>query len=425
MRWLYELIQHLLLLPLLAKLLYERIFHGKYRSSLKGLFGRGVAGVEKGGRPLIWIHAVSLGETKVAGALIRELKAHPSSPLILLTSHTETGFQEGERVKGVDYHHYLPFDFSYFIRPFVRKHRPDLLILIEADFWFNMLDEVKGLGGRIALVNGKLSEKSFKRFKMISPFSKRLFGLIDLFALQTEGYRDRFIELGVDPKKIVVTGNLKLDGMREMKSRQELRDLYGFSVSDLILTLGSTHDPEEDLFLDRLEELWPLFPGLHLILAPRHPERFETILRKVQERGLSYRRLSEGPPFTDSKILLVDAMGQLLTFYALSDLAFVGGSFTPKVGGHNIIEPSFFGLPVLFGPHMHSQPGFSKLVLEAGAGLEITEEEIIPALKALLSDKQKRAEMGARGLKMVKEASGALRRTEGLLNPLVGKGPLA
>lgn len=401
---LYDLILFLVALLSFPAFLYNWVFHKKYRNSLTMRLGFGLPKIDKGTRSLIWIHAVSMGETKAVAKLAKRLKARGDNPVLVISTVTETGFAEAKRaISEADYHLFLPFDFNGMIQPLVKMARPDLVILCETDFWYHFLKCSKAMGAKIVLVNGKLSEKSLKRFKMIPWFSQKLFSLIDLFCLQSEHYRARFEHLGISAEKMVVTGNLKLDSDVPRMDSQALahwKITLGINPHDKILVVGSSHDPEEKLILDVIKKVWEKVPQLTVLFVPRHPERFREVAELIQKETSHKKRL-----------ILIDQMGQLMKCYQLADLAIVCGSFTSRVGGHNIIEPSWYGVPVLFGPFLHSQPELLELSLRYGAGFQVLEEQLEDKIVQILQDNEMRSVMGEAGLRLVSDLAGTTERT--------------
>lgn len=403
-RILYDLALHGYALTSLPKIAFNP---SKYRSSFVQKLGRNFPKIEKGAHPLIWIHAVSVGEVKAVAPLIERIKKKSQSQIILSTT-TQAGHQAAlKNVPMVDHHVYLPFDFSYIIRPLVKKIAPDLVIITETDFWYHFQDAAKKSGAKLILVNGKLSERSFKRYRQLSFVKKRILNPIDHFYVQGEVYKRRFQELDIDFSKITVTGNLKLDAP-SIEQRLD-RDQLGYSKNDMILCLGSTHDPEEKIWIKALKRLWKKLPNLKVILAPRHLERIKTIAELLKYESVSFSFWSQ--PKKKCQILLVDIMGVLGQCYQLSDLTFVGGSLTPKVGGHNILEPSFYGKGVLFGPYMESQPDFLELVLKYRAGIQVSESTLDATVERLLKEDSERQELGENGLKLIRFSRGALDKT--------------
>lgn len=411
----YDVALVLLALASLPKLLYELIFKRKYRGSLIKRFGGSFPLIKKGKRRLIWVHAVSLGETKAVAALVKKLKNAADHPLVVFSTVTETGYVEACRSIQADYHVYLPFDFSWIIQPIIRRTAPDLVVLCESDFWYNFLKASKNNGAKVVLVNGKVSTRSMERFKKFRFFSDKLFALIDLFLVQSRTYAARFEEIGVPHEKIVVTGNMKFDGDYAKLPPQQLeawRKELGIDPGNPVLVIGSTHHPEEQLFLDALAQVWKVHPELKVLFVPRHPERFSDVAAIFQKADIDFRRLSEkGKTNHSCPVILIDAMGLLRKCYQLADVAIVAGSYTAKVGGHNILEPSWYGVPTLFGPYMHSQPDLLDLVHEYGAGVQVPIEELPQVLIGLLNDPEKGKSIGSAGLRLAGDVHGATAKT--------------
>ena len=414
----YDVLLFLISLFALPKLLYQMAFHKKYRNSMKQRLGIGFPEIKKGDKKLIWVHAVSMGETKAIATLAKELKKQSDNIILLFSTVTETGMAEGRKsIPEADHHVFLPFDFNWIINPIIKRVRPDKLILCETDFWFNFLRSSKNSGAHVSVVNGKISESSMLRFLRFPVFSKRLFPLVDCFCVQSKHYRDRFQKLGIPKEKITVTGNIKFDSDFPKLSDKELdtwKSKLGIRPGDHVLVAGSTHDPEEKMILDSCTEVWKTDPRLKVLIVPRHPERFDEVAQLLKKRGIEYSRYSLESNH-ETPVVLVDAMGVLRQCYQLSTLAIVAGSFTPKVGGHNILEPCWYGVPVLFGPHLHSQPELLDLVNEYGAGIQVEPNKLSEAIKELLLDPDKRKALGASGARLVNDLKGATQKTLNVL----------
>lgn len=412
----YEILLYVLALFAFPKMVYERIFKDKYQQSFCERFGADFPPINKGDRPLVWIHAVSMGETKAVSALAKQIKKEYNNPIIVVSSVTETGHAEAKRcMTFADYHVYLPFDFKWIISPIVERTRPNLVIICETDFWFNFMKSSKDVGAKIALVNGKLSERSMNRYLIWPSFCKKLFGMIDTFCVQNKLYAERFEKLGISEEKIVVTGNLKFDEDYPKLGSQELakwKEQLGIAATDKVIVVGSTHDPEELLILETMKKVWEKVPNVKVLIVPRHPERFSQVADLITSYHIPYVRYSHLPnKIGNEKIILMDTMGLLKKCYQLADIAIVAGSYTTKVGGHNIIEPCWFGVPVIFGPHMHTQTELVSLVMEYHAGLQVPETELVDTLVTYLQDAEKRLELGHCGEKLVSEMRGATDKT--------------
>lgn len=399
-------------------MLYQCLWQGKYRRSFLSRLGFSFSKIPHS-KKLIWIHAPSLGETKAVASLVKLIQDKAREYTILVTSTTETGHEEAKKsIPFADYHLYLPFDFSWMIRPIVKRLRPALVILCESDFWYNFLNECKKRGAYIALVNGKLSERSLNRHLKIPFISKHLFSKIDLFCLQSLRYGDRFQKLGVPVDKIHITGNIKLDAPSSTLTQDKLEQWkrHFHLNNQFSIVVGSSHAGEEILFLESLKPLWEQNPSLKLFLVPRHPERFSevsSLLRKKQVKFVSYSNLQHCTG--EEQVILVDAVGILKQCYQIGDLAVVGGSFIDDVGGHNIIEPCYFGKPVIYGPHMFSQPDLVEAMKEFRAGIQVNLPEITSVLLALMQSKEERDRIGESGKKLINAMRGASERTFSIL----------
>jgi len=415
MRLLYKIATYLIVLGSLCK--------KRSRHHFRQRLGKDLPDIDKKGRRLIWIHAVSFGETKAIVPLVRKLKAQKEAPLILFSSGTATAYAEAKRIMPeCDVHLPMPFDISWVIRPFVKRVRPDLVVIVETDLWWHFQSAAKKVGSSIVVVNGKLSERSFMRYERLPKLASLMFSSIDLFCVQGKLYAERLVQLNLPKEKIVVTGNIKLDGLAEEGISQEWREKLGVNEGDLVFTCGSTHDPEEKILLDALKKVWERFPRLKVLLVPRHPERFDEVAALLEKEKISFGRWSERASLRDKRVLLIDAMGQLRKCYQVSTVTFVGGSLTDKVGGHNILEPAYAGVPVLYGPYMYSQPNLLDLMRSYEAGIEVSQENLVFYLEELLENPSKRQEMGKRGLRLVEESKGS---TEATYKALAAFFPLA
>lgn len=408
----------------LPKLVYDLIVHKKYRKSLLARLGYGWPDFKKGNQPVIWMHAVSLGETKAMVSLARLLKQKYPNTILVISSITETGHAEAEKcIPFADYHLYLPFDLNFLTSRIVKRFSPDLVLLCESDFWYNFLHKAKIQGAKIGLINGKISERSAGLFAKFSFFSKRLFSLFDIFCLQNTLYRDRFLKIGIPEEKTVVTGNLKLDDEYPQLSAAEVvewKEKLGITQNQLVLTIGATHHPEEQLLLEMMKEVWKKHPAVKVLLVPRHPERYpevRSLLNKERLLWIGFTDISRSNG--KEQVILIDAMGMIRMCYQLSDFSIVCGSYTSRVGGHNILESCWYGKPVLFGPHMHTQLEFVQFVKQYHAGLQAGIEELPGILERWITDETERKAIGENGLRMKSALKGSTSRTLIALAPLL------
>jgi len=405
---------------------YSFFVHKKYRESLLPRMGIGGPPFPTSSHPSIWIHAVSVGETKAVVSIARELKHRfPEYPLII-SSVTETGHAEAKRsLPFADAHVYLPLDFRWRVRRVLKQASPKLVLLCESDFWFNFLYHAKKEGATLALVNGKLSPHSMRRFSRIPFFSKPLFGFLDVLCVQNTLYQTRFEKAGASSGKICVTGNLKLDEDYPRLSSEEAlhwRQKFGIQPDDLLLTIGSTHAPEEQLFLPILRKLWKSTPKLRVILVPRRPELFKEVGALLEREHIRWLNFTDINRKTGKEqVILMDAMGLLRMCYQLSDFALVGGSFTDRVGGHNILEPCWYAKPVLFGPHMQTQPELVELMTQYGAGLQVNLEELPKVLQRWIDNRAEAEAIGTKGLQLVTDLKGSTQRTLQALEPFLSQ----
>lgn len=364
-------------------------------------------------REVIWIHAVSVGEVKAVQSLFCKLRRHKPHAFFLITTTTATGQEEAKRsLEGADFFTYLPLDFSWIARRWARLFRPSLFLLVETDFWPHLLSSLKREGTKIALVNGKLSATSARRLAYFPSFSRKLFSHFDLLCVQSEEHRLRFLPFLSNPASLFITGNLKED-----MPPQKVSPL---SLPAPCITLSSTHFPEEEWLLDALQHIDAI-----LFLAPRHPERFEEVAKMLKKKQISFVRWSQLSQTKrgEERIVLVDAMGQLPTCYTSSRLAIVGGSFVDQVGGHNVLEPCLYGIPVLFGPFAFAQKKLIVRVLQAKAGLQVSLEELPHAVQNILSHPEQEQQFRAAAEELIKAQGKATARTLELLQMISQSSP--
>jgi 3-deoxy-D-manno-octulosonic-acid transferase len=403
--YLYNIALFILALIAFPKMLYQMLRHNK--------------------KFTVWIHAVSVGETKAVAPIVKMIRDNRPDAYIIHSCITETGHAEAKRcMPFVNEFIFLPLDFSWVVRPVVNRYKADLVIISESDFWMNFLRFSKEVGAKIVMVNGKVSEKSFRRFMYFPGYSNAVFDCFDLLCVQNKVYKERFVHIGVPSDKITITGNLKFDLDYPVMSNEEkaaLKKQLGIHGDGQLLVLGSTHAPEEESILKILKKVWPLFPKLKVLLVPRHPERFQEVENILKKMGLAYSKFSDTEKGHDSQnpIILMDKMGLLKKCYQVADLAIVGGSFVDHVGGHNILEPSGYGVPVLFGKHMFAQEELVNLTMSYHAGMQLGLDELDKVIVDLLEDSDNRDEMGRKGLRLLGDNKGSSKRTWDALSDLV------
>ncbi len=358
---------------------------GKYQISPLYRLGKDLRFFKKKKPFLIWIHAVSVGETKAVASLVDKLKvAFPEAEFVM--SHiTETGLSESRR-SFPDFSHLflLPFDFYFINKKLVKNLSPDIFLLVETDFWYGLLQQLKKQGTYIFLVNGKISDKSFARFQFFKAFSTSLFSFFDHFFIQDELYAGKFSKLGIPLKKITISGNLKneshLDIMNVDRKETFLERLC-ISPNEKVIVLASTHEGEEEKLLDAL----PSDLICRVLVVPRHPQRFHKVFSIMQKYDVKSALYSQ--TIRDKqRLILIDAMGVLQYCYQIADLVILGGSFIEGIGGHNLIEPLSVGTPVFIGPHTFAQKEMVRQSLHYKAVKQMDEKELKKNIKLCFKD---------------------------------------
>jgi 3-deoxy-D-manno-octulosonic-acid transferase len=426
MTWLLNA-AYLLLLALASPWLIARMLrHGKYRQGLaQKLLGRVPARNEV--RPCIWFHGVSVGEINaLAGIVARFRQSFPEWPCVISTT-TRTGYELARaRFAGLEVF-YLPLDFSWAIRRALARLRPALLVLAELELWPNLILLARQAQLRVAVVNGRLSERSFHRYRLLRPLVARCLRQVDLVAAQNETYAHRFMALGAP--RVVVTGSVKFDGAesdRHHPQVERLRGLAGLQEGHLVWLAGSTHEPEERLVLEAFATLARDFPRLRLLLAPRHPERFACVSALLQRSGLCWQRRSElgtAGSGTPAAVLLIDTVGELGWWWGTADVAFVGGSLSRR-GGQNMIEPAAYGAAVAFGPNTWNFRDVTAALVAAQAAVVVHDAaELAAFVRRCIAEPDYRTGLGTRARRLVLAQRGAQARTCDLLAQLLPNAP--
>jgi len=361
-------------------------------------------------RPL-WIHAVSLGEVMAVRPLVRGLKELFPGRRIILTTITSTGKKIAESILPKEDTYYLPLDLSFLMRSFISKINPSLLILLETELWPNLILSVKQKNIPIILVNGRISVLSFKGYMMVRWLLKPLLKRIDLFLVQTKLDEERFLKLGTDKTKIKITGNMKFDikDFADLKiDYTDYRKILGLGSKEKLLVAGSTHPGEEKILIEVYTKLKNKFPLLNLLIAPRHPQRVIEIEKLAKEFGLNSIRISQVSSILNTyySLLILDTIGQLMNYYALADIVFVGGSLV-KIGGHNILEPALFKKPIIFGPYMFNFKDISEEFLRENAAIKVdNSEELYVKIEELLSEPKKAVLLGENAYNLIQKNKG-------------------
>jgi 3-deoxy-D-manno-octulosonic-acid transferase len=421
----YLLYSALLAIGLLLALpywLWEMLRHGKYRTALPGRLGS-VPGhlTGSGAHPTIWIHAVSVGEVLAISGLVGQLRQSFPGFRVLVSTTTDAGQRLARARFSPENVFYFPLDFAFAVRPYLRALRPQLIILAETEFWPNFLRLAHQEGARVAVVNARISDRSLPGYRRFRRLLRKILRHVDLFLAQTGQDAARLRDIGAQPDRIQVSGNLKFDvtvpPAPPIVSR--LRAAFRSAGGGPILVCGSTVEGEEPLLLEVFREILGAHPGAVMILAPRHPERFGEAARLLEELGIRYWRRSRwnGEGMAGG-VLLVDSIGELAWLYVLGDIAFVGGSLVPR-GGHNILEPAQYGVPIVVGNHFENFRDIVELFQSHDAVRVAGPGELRSALLSLLANPPERRALGLRALETLKTQTGATERTLEALKTLM------
>lgn len=417
MRFLYTLLLYLVTPLLLVRLFWRGLKQREYWHRIGERFGF----VPRSGHGVaVWVHAVSVGESIAALALIEKLIAANPPRSVLVTTTTPTGSARvraalGDRVL----HTYTPYDLPDVVARFIARMRPRRVIVMETELWPNLFRALAAARIPIVVANARLSPRSFANYLRIRRSMKRILADTRLIAAQSEPDAQRFVRLGADPDRVVVTGNLKFDQAlpeAQLAAGAQWREAWGEARP--VWVAASTHEGEEDIALRAHAQVLQKFPQALLLLVPRHPQRFDAVSRLSEKSGLAHARRSAAalPAALDKvQVLLGDSMGEMPAYFAASDVAFVAGSLVP-VGGHNVLEPAAAGVPVLFGPHMFNFEQARTVLLDAGAAQQLAgEADLAPAVCALLADRDARDAMARAGRAVMSANRGALQRLLALL----------
>jgi 3-deoxy-D-manno-octulosonic-acid transferase len=424
---LYSLLLAMALLISLPWWVLQVLRLGKYRAGLRERLGfapwrlRRVPHSDS-----IWIHAVSVGEVLAVSHLIAELqKANPGTQVYLSTT-TATGQRLARERYGEDRVFFMPLDFGFAVRAYLNAVRPRLLILAETEFWPNLLHRAKQHGAAVAIVNARISDRSLPRYRRFRWFFRRILGDVDLFLAQTEADAERLQAIGAPAERVHVSGNLKFD-IRAAAGSALAEDLRRARGSDRhVIVCGSTTEGEEEQLLEAFQQILQQLPSATMILAPRHPERFERVAGLVGASGIPLVRRStwSSSERLSGRVLLLDSVGELAGLYALADVAFVGGSLLPGVGGHNILEPAQYAVPILVGPNTFNFREIVRLFERSGAITTVTTGNLPGMLLQLLGDTNERQRLGQRARELFLQNTGATARTLAALQPLLRENPV-
>ncbi|TBR36326.1 MULTISPECIES: lipid IV(A) 3-deoxy-D-manno-octulosonic acid transferase [Dyella] len=416
MRYLYTLAMYLvtpiIVLRLLARGVRYRDYHRRWRERF-GFYDLPPV------RGSIWVHAVSVGEVNAAEPLIKALREEYTNAPLVVTTVTPTGSERVRQLFGNSVSHvYLPYDLPFAVSRFMKRVRPRLAIIVETEIWPNLYFACKKRGIPLMIVNARLSERSLRGYRPMQGLVRSALSCVRQIAAQSRTDAARYRSLGMDPSRILVSGNLKFDmpvPYDAVPAGDALRQQWGRLRP--VWIAGSTHEGEELAILEAHLEVLKRLPDALLLIAPRHPERFKMVENSVRSLGFSTAtRSTDRVPTAAHQVFVIDAMGELMQFYAAADLAFVGGSLVP-IGGHNVLEPAALSKPVLVGPHTFNFEEITLTLIREGAGARVDSSDALggDVLKLLL-DQGRRAQMGTRAKVVFDSERGAVKRVMELID---------
>lgn len=369
----------------------------------------------------VWIHTVSVGETLAVVPLAKSIQETFPEVKIFLSHTTAAGRETGlTRLPGVAGRFYLPLDWPWAVGRVIRRIRPSALLIAETEIWPNLLHAAHRSGARVALVNARLSERSFRRWRLAPGFVRRVLECVDWFGAQTRNDAERLLALGAVPDRVIIAGNLKFDSRPPELSQFSPTLFKALRAAGRapVMIAASTMPQEEEKVLTAWNEIRKQFPRAILILAPRHPARFDAVAGTLARLGRNFVRRTDfrsdavelSSKVAGADVLLLDTIGELAGLLELADLVFVGGSLVPT-GGHNLLEPAFWGKPILFGPHMENFRDAAEIFIKAQAAIQVADEmELAQRTIAIFADPKSSGEMGLRAKQALDEGTGATTR---------------
>lgn len=395
--------------------------HGKYRAGLGERLGLVPERLGVTGR-VIWLHAVSVGEVLAVSGLIAELKRRLPEHRILISTTTDTGQKLARAKFGVENVFYFPLDFGFAVRPYLQKLKPELVVLAETEFWPNFLRLAHASGVHVAVVNARISDRSLPGYRRWSWIFGSALRRVDLLLAQSDEDSKRLVEIGAPAERVLTAGNLKFDVPHASVPKIVGQVKAAVAGTGPILVCGSTVEGEEPLLLGAFRDVLAQNASAVMVLAPRHPERFQEVAELLQKSGVRFWRRSEWKgEALGGGVLLLDSIGELAAVYALADIAFVGGSLVPR-GGHNILEPAQHGVAIVVGEHTENFRDIVDLFKAGDAVRVVGTGELSSGLSELMSNSEKRLALGQRAAETVRSQTGATERTVDALLGLLRHG---
>jgi 3-deoxy-D-manno-octulosonic-acid transferase len=372
-----------------------------------------------GDRPCLWIHCASVGEVTLAKPLVEELRARRPDLEFNFTATTPAGRELAKKTWPADRVHHFPLDLTFAVRRSLRAARPDAIVLVELEVWPNFIRTAEKRAIPVAIVNGRISHRSHRRYRRFVAYFRGIFRRIAKAGMQTREYADRARELGIPGSRVHVTGNLKFDSRLDfdpLATYVEVRDAFGIPAEHPLLVAGSTHDPEEKILVETYRRILQTYPKLRLLIAPRHVDRTAEVRKIVEAAGFQVAlrsELKEPPP--NDRVLILDTVGELAQVYSAADAVFIGGTFCER-GGQNMLEPAALGKPIVSGPSLENFREIADRLVEAGA-MKVVDNPIDlgMAVGSLIKEPALAAKAGRKGMDVVESGRGALKATADLV----------
>jgi 3-deoxy-D-manno-octulosonic-acid transferase len=418
----------LLLLPRFA---IDALRSGKYVTGLRQRLGQ-IPRIDSS-QPVIWLHCVSVGETEAARPLVRELRERLPNHLLVISTTTVTGQQVARRSLAEDAAaiFYFPIDWPWTVRRVLGALNPAAVLVMETELWPNLLRECGRRAIPVVLVNGRISPQSYRRYKWIDGFMRRVLTNLTLALMQTDDDAERLTGIGLDDRHLSIVGNMKFDSAPSSTVddtlASDLARRFGFDSDQRLIVAASTHPPEEIAVIEAFKNISKANGGARLLIAPRHPERFDEVARLLSESDFLWTRrtAASSPADTESAIVLLDSIGELRAAFQLADIAFVGGSLIPH-GGQNVLEPAAQGVCVITGSHTHNFAAITRMLSAQDALIQLPDLSMAEAPRALaeiitqlLSDDSRRQAMGTRARNVCQQNRGATQRTAEIIVKLL------
>ena len=393
--------------------IYQMLRHGKYRRGLGERFGIVPQRIRLEGKRSIWVHAVSVGEVLAVSELVRQLRSEYPDHRVVVSTTTDTGQKLAAARFGAENVFYFPFDFEFCVRPYFAALQPELIVIAETEFWPNLLRTADRRGVHVAIVNARISDRSLPGYRRWRPLLRRVLSSIDLLLAQSPEDARRLIEIGAEANRVRVGGNLKFDISTPTAPAivAQLRSALESFGAGPTLVCGSTVDGEESLLLEAFKAVLARHPSAAMLLAPRHPERFERVAEVLAQSKLPFgKRSTWTGESLACGVLLIDSIGELASLYSLADIAFVGGSLVPR-GGHSILEPAQYGVAIVIGPHTENFRDIVELFRNQDAVRIVGPADLNRAFIDLLESDNERRSLGHRALETMHSQRGATQFT--------------